>query len=472
MPNEKCEIGVFGLGTMGLNLALNFADHGFPVAVYNRTTEKTREFMAENAGSRDLRPGYDLNEFIGLLRQPRAIIIMVSSGKAVDAVIDEILPYLQPGDVLIDGGNSHFTDTDRRLKSLADKQILFLGLGVSGGEAGARYGPSLMPGGPREAYGRVKSVLQKAAAQVNGEPCVTYLGPGSAGHYVKMVHNGIEYGLMELIAETYDLLKRALGLPLRDIADLFEQWDREELNSFLINITPKILRHQDPETGTPLIDMILDVAQQKGTGMWTTEEALQLQVGTLTIDTAVMMRDLSNYKSERQTAARVLGRSPIAFKGDRQILIKKLKNALFAGMITTYAQGMALLKKASENYDYGLNLEAVARIWRGGCIIRSALLEHIRSAFVAKKDLPNLLLDPYLGQEFISREDDLRDVVIAAAEMGLPAAAMMATLAYEIAYSSAQLPANLIQAQRDYFGAHTYKRIDVPGSFHTEWDQD
>ena len=472
MPKPKCEIGVVGLGTMGRNLALNFADHGFPVAVYNRTAAKTREFMAQEAGSRDLRPGYDLQEFTGLLRHPRAIIIMVAAGSAVDAVISEILPFLEPGDVLIDGGNSHFSDTDRRIKSMSDKQVLFLGLGVSGGESGARYGPSLMPGGPREAYDRVAPVLEAAAAQVNGEPCVAYLGPGSAGHYVKMVHNGIEYGLMELIAETYDLLKRALGLQPQELAAIFEQWNQEELNSFLIEITSKIFRRLDDKTGQPLVDLILDKAKQKGTGMWTTEEALHLQVGTPTIDIAVVMRDLSGSKSEREAAAKVLARPQIAFEGDRQLLIEKLKNALFAGMITTYAQGMALLKRASETYSYGLNLEAVARIWRGGCIIRSALLEHIRSAFLARADRPNLLLDPYLCQEFISREDDLVDVVIVAAEMRLPAAALMATLAYVIAYRSAQLPANLIQAQRDYFGAHTYERVDAPGTFHTQWDQD
>ena len=472
MPKPKCEIGVVGLGTMGRNLALNFADHGFPVAVYNRTAEKTREFMGREAGARDLRPGYDLQEFTGLLRQPRAIIIMVSAGSAVDAVIGEILPFLDPGDVLIDGGNSHFTDTDRRIKSLLEKQVLFLGLGVSGGESGARYGPSLMPGGSREAYDRVAPVLRAAAAQVNGEPCVAYLGPGSAGHYVKMVHNGIEYGLMELIAETYDLLKRALGLLPRELAAIFEQWNREELNSYLIEITSKIFRRLDDKTGQPLVDLILDKAKQKGTGMWTTEEALQLQVGTPTIDMAVMMRDLSGFKSEREAAAQVLGRPQIAFAGDRQLFISRLKNALCACLITTYAQGMALLKKASETYGYGLNLEAVARIWRGGCIIRSALLEHIRSAFLARADLPNLLLDPYLRQEFRSREDDLRQVVSAAAELRLPAAALMASLAYVIAYSSAQLPANLIQAQRDYFGAHTYERVDAPGTFHTQWDQD
>ncbi len=472
MPEIKCEIGVIGLGTMGRNLALNFADHGFSVAVYNRTAEKTREFMAQEAGSRDLLPGYDLQEFIGLLRRPRAIIMMVAAGPAVDALISEILPFLEPGDVLIDGGNSHFTDTDRRIKFLSGKQVWFLGLGVSGGESGARYGPSLMPGGPREAYDRVASVLKAAAAQVNGEPCVAYLGPGSAGHYVKMVHNGIEYGLMELIAETYDLLKRALGLQPRDLAAIFELWNQDELNSFLIEITPKIFRRLDDKTGQPLVDLILDKAKQKGTGMWTSEEALHLQVGTPTIDMAVVMRDLSGFKSEREAAARVLARPQIAFAGDRQLFIRRLKNALFACLITTYAQGMALLKKASETYGYGLNLEAVARIWRGGCIIRSALLEHIRSAFLAQADLPNLLLDPYLRQEFMSREDDLRQVVIVATELGLPAAAMMATLAYVMAYRSAQLPANLIQAQRDYFGAHTYERVDAPGTFHTQWDQD
>jgi 6-phosphogluconate dehydrogenase len=457
---------------MGRNLALNFADHGFPVAVYNRTAEKTRELMAREAGSREIRPGYELKEFAGLLRRPRAIITMVSAGEAVDAVIKELLPFLETGDLLIDGGNSHFTDTNRRGKILAAKGLLFLGLGVSGGEAGARYGPSLMPGGRREGYDRVAHVLEAAAAHVNDEPCVAYLGPGSAGHYVKMVHNGIEYGLMQLISETYDLLKRGLKMTPEELHRVYADWNQGELSSFLVEITAHVLQKKDEKTGKPLIDLIKDEARQKGTGMWTSWEAMDLQAGTPNIDIAVVMRDLSGYKAERLAAAQVLTAPELVFGGDRPRLLEKLKNALFAGMIATYAQGLALLKKASGIYGYRLDLETVARIWRGGCIIRAALLEDIRAAFQARADLNNLLLDPVVGGEFMSRQRDLRDMVVVAAELGVPAPGLMLALAYFDAYRSAELPANLIQAQRDYFGAHTYERVDAQGAFHTRWEDD
>ena len=472
MPKKGCEIGVVGLGTMGRNLALNLADHGFPVAVYNRTAEKTREFMAQEAGGRDIRPGYELKEFAGLLRQPRAMLIMVAAGEAVDAVIKEFLPLLDPGDLLIDGGNSHFTDTNRRGKILAAKRLLFMGLGVSGGEAGARYGPSLMPGGRREGYDRVGYMLEAAAAHVNGDPCVAYLGPGSAGHYVKMVHNGIEYGLIQLIAETYDLMKRGLGMTPEELHRVYAGWNDAELSSFLLEITARIFLKKDEKTGKPLIDLIRDEAKQKGTGMWTSWEAMDLQVATPTIDIAVVLRGLSGYKAERLAAAQVLAGPKLEFGGDKARFLEKLKNALFAGMIATYAQGLALLKKASATYGYGLDLETVTRIWRGGCIIRAALLEDIRAAFRSRPDLDNLLLDPKLGKEFMARQQDLRDAVGVATEQGLPAPALMMSLAYFDAYRSSQLPANLIQAQRDYFGAHTYERLDAPGTFHTEWDQD
>ncbi len=472
MPKQGCEIGVIGLGTMGRNLALNFADHGFPVAVYNRTAEKTREFMAQEVGSRHIRPGYELKEFVGLLRRPRALLIMVAAGDAVDAVIKEVWPLLAAGDLIIDGGNSHFTDTNRRARALAVNKVMFMGLGVSGGEAGARYGPSLMPGGHREAYDRVGPVLEAAAAHVNGDPCVAFLGPGSAGHYVKMVHNGIEYGLMELIAETYDLLKRGLGMQPEELHQVYADWNRGQLSSFLLEITARIFLKKDEKTGQPLVDLILDRAKQKGTGMWTSWEAMDLQAGTPTIDIAVVMRDLSGYQADRQAAAQALASPGPVFGGDRARFLEKLKNALYAGMIATYAQGLVLLKKASATYNYGLDLETVARIWRGGCIIRAALLEDIRAAFRARPDLGNLLLDPKLAGEFQARQQDLRDVVSVAAELGLPAPGLMVSLAYFDAYRSARLPANLIQAQRDYFGAHTYERLDAPGTFHTEWDQD
>ncbi len=472
MGNKGCDLGLIGLGVMGRNLALNIADHGFPVAVYNRTAERTREFMEEEVAGRDIRPGYTLGEFLGLLRRPRAILILVPAGPAVDAVIGELLPLLAAGDLIIDSGNSHFTDTDRRSKSCADKGLLFMGLGISGGEHGARYGASLMPGGPREGFERVRPILEAVAAQVEGEPCVAYLGAGSCGHYVKMVHNGIEYGLMQLIAETYDLMKRGLGLSPEELASVYDTWNHTELNSYLLEITARIFRQRDEKTGQPLIDLILDQAKQKGTGKWTSWDAMDLQVPTPSIDAAVMMRDLSGYKAERQAAAQVLKGPAAIFPGERESFIGPLKHALYAGMIITYAQGMALLSQASRTYNYQLNLELVARIWRGGCIIRAALLQDIRAAFRARPDLPNLLMDSRLGQEVMSRQTDLRTIVCRAGELGLPAPGLMVSLAYFDAYRSATLPANLTQAQRDYFGAHTYERLDTPGIFHTQWPED
>jgi 6-phosphogluconate dehydrogenase len=470
MSNQGCDIGLIGLGTMGRNFVLNMADHGFSVAVYNRTTEKTKDFMETEVGSRTIKAGYNLKEFLGLLKRPRAMIMLVAAGDPVDMVIRELVPLLSPGDLIIDGGNSHFTDTNRRGKILSGKKLHFMGMGISGGEAGARYGPSLMPGGSQEMYDRVGPILEAASAHVNGDPCVTYLGPHSAGHYVKMVHNGIEYGIMELIAETYDLMKRGLGLTPPELAAIYHGWNRAELNSYLLEITAKIFTKKDGPTGKFLVDMILDKAKQKGTGMWTSWDAMDLQTGTPTIDVAVVMRDLSGYKEERLAAAQVLGRPAQTFTGDKKRFIGQLKSALYAGMIATYAQGLALLHTASSTYAYNLDLEAVARIWRGGCIIRAALLEDIRNAFKAKADLANLLMDPHLGKEFLSREADLREVVKVAVTLGLPAPALMATLGYFDTYRSTALPANLIQAQRDCFGAHQYERLDAPGSFHTEWE--
>jgi 6-phosphogluconate dehydrogenase len=345
-----------------------------------------------------------------------------------------------------------------------------MGMGISGGEAGARYGPSLMPGGPREVYDRVGSILEAASAHVNGDPCCTYLGPGSAGHYVKMVHNGIEYGIMELIVETYDLCKRGLGMTPEEFAPIYDAWNKAELNSYLVEITAKIFAKKDDRTGNFLVDMILDKAKQKGTGMWTSWDAMDLQSGTPTIDVAVVMRDMSGYKEERGAASQVLSGPAPEFKGDKTRFVGLLRNSLYAGMIAAYAQGMALLHKASNSYNYNLDLEAVARIWRGGCIIRAALLEDIRNAYKSKADLANLLMDPYLGKEFLKREADLREVVRVAASLELPAPALMVTLGYYDAYRSAVVPANLIQAQRDFFGAHQYERIDAEGSFHTQWE--
>ena len=471
MNHQGCDIGLIGLGVMGRNFVLNMADHGFSVAVYNRTTETTRDFMENEVGSRPIKAGYELKEFVGLLKKPRAVIMLVSAGDAVDAVIDELLPLLEPGDLIIDSGNSHFTDTNRRVKFLSGKNLHFFGMGISGGEAGARYGPSLMPGGSQEMYDRIGPILEAAAAHVNGDPCCAYLGPGSAGHYVKMVHNGIEYGIMELIGETYDLMKRGLGLTPPELASIYDAWNRTELASYLVEITAKIFTKKDDRTDNYLVDMILDKAKQKGTGMWTSWDAMDLQSETPTIDVAVVMRDLSGAKKERQAASQFLAGPVPNFTGDKERFIGQLKNAFYASMIATYAQGMALLHKASSAYSYNLDLEAVARIWRGGCIIRAALLEDIRNAFKAKPGQTNLLMDPYLGKEFLKRQADLREVVQVAATLGLPASGFMATLGYFDAYRSAVLPANLIQAQRDFFGAHTYERLDAPGVFHTEWEE-
>ncbi|MFZ5451010.1 MAG: NADP-dependent phosphogluconate dehydrogenase [Thermodesulfobacteriota bacterium] len=472
MGNQSCDIGLVGLGVMGRNLVLNMADHGFAVAIYNRTTAKTREFMDQEVGGRDIRGGYTLAEFVGHLKVPRAIIITVSAGPPVDAVIDELLPLLNPGDLIIDGGNSFFKDTRRRGQALEAKGLLYLGLGISGGEEGARHGPSLMPGGSREAYDRVRPILETAAAQVRGEPCVAYLGGGATGHFVKMVHNGIEYAIMELLAESYDLLRRGLGLSLEEIAGIFAEWNRGELASYLVEITVPILRRVDQKTGRPLLDLILDEARQKGTGEWTSQEAMDLHVPTPTIDTAVMMRDLSGFKAEREEAARVLDDPQPGFLGDPQVFVSQLGRALYAGMVLAFAQGLALLEHASRAYGYRLELEAVARIWRGGCIIRAALLEDIRAAYQLQPGLPHLLLDPKLGEAVRDRGPDLRAVARIAGELGIPAPGLQVSLAYYDAYRSARLPANLIQAQRDYFGAHTYERTDSPGIFHTSWTED
>jgi 6-phosphogluconate dehydrogenase len=454
---------------MGRNLVLNMADHGFSVAVYNRTIEKTREFIDQGAGSRDIRGSYDLKEFTSSLRKPRAILLLVNAGPPVDEVIQELLAYLEPADLVIDSGNSYFLDTNRRAKSLAEREILYMGMGISGGEYGARHGPSMMPGGPKESYERVRPILEEVAAKVKGEPCVTHLGPTSAGHYVKMVHNGIEYGIMELIAETYDLMKRGLGLTNDELHTVYDQWNRAELKSYLMEITANIFLQPDDKTGKRLIDVILDQAKQKGTGKWTSCDAMNLQVATPTINMAVLARDLSSLKAEREIASKVLKGPKIAFQRDRNVFIDQLKNALYASMIITYAQGMTLLRGASEAYGYGLNLEAIARIWRGGCIIRAALLEDLRAAFQAKPDLHNLLMDPRVAKEVVLRQGDLRTVISLAVKQGIPVPGLMSALGYYDSYRSGWLPVNLIQAQRDYFGAHTYERIDEKGTFHTQW---
>jgi len=468
---QRYEIGMVGLGVMGRNLVLNMADHGCAVAGYDKDPAKVEALRKESA-ERNIRGAANILDFVALLHKPRAIMMLVPAGAPVDSVIKDLLPHLDKGDLIIDAGNSYFKDTDLRARNLAAKGIQLLGVGVSGGEEGARHGPSIMPGGPKEAYEQVRPVFEAAAAKVNGDPCVTWLGPGSAGHFVKMIHNGIEYGVMQLIAETYDLMKRGLALTDDELHDVFSAWNNGELNGYLMEITSQIFSRVDETTGQRLIDEILDVAKQKGTGMWTSQSAMELQGPIPTIDLAVAMRDLSVFAKERERASAIYQRSQRRFTGDHDTFLTQLGRALYAAMIITYAQGLALLVVASGKYEYHLDLEAIARIWRGGCIIRAALLEDICAAFHARRDLPNLLLDPNLSHKVMEHQEDLRRVVCLAAESGVPAPGLMVSLGYLDAYRSAWLPANLIQAQRDYFGAHTYERIDAKGTFHTEWGKD
>jgi len=470
-PQQRYEIGMVGLGVMGRNLVLNMAEHGFSVAGYDKDAAQV-EALRQESKERDVRGAVDIKEFIALLRKPRAVMLLVPAGAPVDSVIKDLLPHLQSGDLIIDGGNSYFKDTDVRARNLAAKGIQFLGVGVSGGEEGARHGPSIMPGGPKVAYERVRPVFEAAAAKVNGDSCVTWLGPGSAGHFVKMVHNGIEYGVMQLIAETYDLMKRGLGMNDDEVREVYALWNKDELNGYLVEITSHIFSKPDEKTGQRLIDEILDVAKQKGTGMWTSQSAMELQVPIPTIDLAVAMRDLSVFAKEREQAGAIYQRSVRRFASDRDTFLRQLGRALYAAMIVTYAQGLALLVVASDKYKYHLDFEAVARIWRGGCIIRAALLKDICAAFHAKPELPNLLLDPSLSHKLMEHQEDLRQVVCQAAESGVPVPGLMVSLGYLDAYRSAWLPANLIQAQRDYFGAHTYERVDAKGTFHTDWEKE
>jgi 6-phosphogluconate dehydrogenase len=469
MKNDKVEIGMVGLGVMGRNLVLNIADHGFSVAGYDKDPAKVQE-LGDATGDRSVFAAPELEGFIGRLRKPRAVMMLVPAGPPVDNVIRDLLPGLEAGDLIIDGGNSHYPDTELRASALEEKGIAYLGVGISGGEHGARHGPSMMPGGPRDAYERVRPILEAAAARVDGEPCVTYLGPGSAGHYVKMVHNGIEYAIMQLIAETYDLMKRGLGLRDDELHQVYDRWNHGELSGYLMEITAEIFRRIDKQTGKRLIDVILDEARQRGTGMWTSQDAMSLQVPVPTIDIAVAMRDLSGFREEREDASQTLEGPQERFPGYREAFLEALRDALYAAMVIAYGQGMAQLHVASDVKGYGLHLADVARIWRGGCIIRAALLDKILKAYGRRPDLPNLLLDPDLGSAVADRQAELRFVVATSASMGIPTPGLMTALAYFDAYRSAWLPANLIQAQRDYFGAHTYERIDAKGVFHTVWE--
>lgn len=468
----KRTFGVIGLAVMGENLALNVESRGFPIAVYNRTPAKTETFMAERATGKDVKAAYSLKEFVQTLERPRNILVMVKAGSPVDAVIQELKPLLDEGDTIIDGGNSLYEDTERRTKELESTGLGFVGMGVSGGEEGALHGPSLMPGGTEAGYKDLEPILVKIAAQVDDGPCVTYIGPGGAGHYVKMVHNGIEYGDMQLIAEAYDLLKNALGLDHKQLHEVFKEWNTtDELNSFLIEITADIFTYIDPETNLPLVDLILDSAGQKGTGRWTVVSSLELGVPIPTMYAAVNARVMSAYKDERIAASKALTGPTGKYEGDIQAFINKVRDALYCSKMCSYAQGMALMSKASSEFGYNLNLPEIARIWKGGCIIRAGFLDKIKSAFKDNPSLPNLLLAPEFKQSILDRQAAWREVLTVSSQLGIPVPAFSASLDYFDSYRRDRLPQNLTQAQRDYFGAHTYERTDKPQGefFHTEW---
>lgn len=471
---QSCDIGIIGLGVMGRNLLLNMADHGFTVAGYDKDPNQVNSLRDEAK----LHTIYDtqyLKEFIELLKRPRAILILVPAGKPVDAVIYDLLPYLDQGDLIIDAGNSYYKDTDLRTQTLKAKGIQFLGMGISGGEEGARHGPSMMPGGKKEAYERIRGIVESIAAKVNGEPCVTYIGTGSSGHFVKMVHNGIEYAIMQLISECYDLMKRGLGYNNEQLCEVYSKWNEGELNSYLIEITSHIFKTMDNvDPKKHLIDLINDVAKQNGTGMWTALSAMELQVPTPTINIAVTMRDLSVLQNERKEFSAIYSMRDKFNEQkipDQILFLHQLEEALFIAIIMVYAQGMALLQTASLQYQYDLNLEAIARIWRGGCIIRSQFLEKIVEAFQQNKNLSNLLGDPSISSLIEKQQASLRIIVSTTAQCGIPTPAMMDALSYFDAFRSERLPTNLIQAQRDYFGSHGYERLDVEGNFHTKWEE-
>ncbi len=474
MSQQK--FGVIGLAVMGENLALNVERNGFPIAVYNRTSSKTDEFMQTRAVGKNVKAAYSLEEFVQSLERPRRILVMVKAGKPVDAVIEQLKPLLDKDDMIIDGGNSLYEDTERRTQELEATGLGFMGMGVSGGEEGALWGPSLMPGGTEASYKSLEPILTKIAAQVDDGPCVTFVGPGGAGHYVKMVHNGIEYGDMQLIAEAYDLLKNSLGLSNQELHEVFAEWNTtDELNSFLVEITADIFTKIDDQgTGQHLVDLIVDAAGQKGTGRWTVISALEMGVAIPTITAAVNARIMSGIKDERIAASEQLPGPTAKFDGDVKAFINKIRDALYCSKICSYAQGMALLGAASKEFNYNLNLGEMARIWKGGCIIRAGFLNKIKQAYDENPQLPNLLLAPEFKQTILDRQQAWREVLVMANTLGIPVPAFSASLDYFDSYRTARLPQNLTQAQRDYFGAHTYERIDKSRGefFHTEWMED
>jgi 6-phosphogluconate dehydrogenase len=467
----KYKIGVVGLGVMGRNLALNIERNGFSVVAYNRNGARTESFIKGPAAGKNIIGVDSLQGLMAALEQPRRILLMVTAGSPVDSTIALLKEYMEPGDILIDGGNSFFMDTERRSRELEKEGFNFIGTGVSGGEEGALWGPAIMPGGQPEAWTAVKDIFEAVSAKVNGDPCVAYIGPRGAGHYVKMVHNGIEYGDMQLIAEAYDILHRGLGLTNPQLHDVFCKWNRGKLESYLIEITADIFARTDPQTGKAVVDLILDEAQQKGTGKWTSQNALDLGSPIPTINASVESRIISGYKQERVSASSLLKGPELKIAGNAQNLIDTVRDALYAAKICSYAQGFSLLRQASQEYDYNLNYAEIAQIWRGGCIIRARFLNDVSAAFNRTPDLANLMMDVEFSGIMNTHQGALRKVIALATESGIPALAFSSALAYYDAYRSSRLPANLTQAQRDYFGAHTYRRIDCEGIFHTEWTE-
>lgn len=470
----QAKIGLIGLAVMGENLALNIERNGFPIAVWNRDPKKVETLLQTRAKGKNFVGATSVVEFIKSLERPRKIIMLVKAGDPVDWTVSQLKPHLEEGDILIDGGNSWYLDTERRVRELSKDGINFIGSGVSGGEEGALWGPSLMPGGDRQAYEHIRPIWEAIAAKVDDGPCVTYIGPDGSGHFVKMVHNGIEYGDMQLIAEAYDMMRRGLGMPADELGDVFAEWNKGVLSSFLIEITAEIFKVKDKETGKPLVDLIMDKAGQKGTGLWTSKVALDMGVAIPTIESALAARMMSGLKTQRIEASKVLpGAENERYTGDKKEFVQAVHDALYASKICSYAQGMALIKTASDAAKWNLDMGEISRIWKGGCIIRAQFLDKIKQAYRRRADLPNLLVDPDFREEVSKAQKNWRKAVTAAQSMGVPCLAMSSSLAYYDSYRSENLPQNLTQAQRDFFGAHTYERVDKPevGFVHTEWRQ-
>ena len=475
MAQATAQIGVTGLGVMGRNLARNFARHGYTVALHNRTVSRVTDMVTQFGREGNFVPAQTAKEFVASLERPRRVLIMVNAGPATDAVIDEFAPLLEPGDMIIDGGNAHFKDTRRREAALRQQNLHFVGMGVSGGEEGALSGPSIMPGGSAASYQSLGPMLETISAHVDGVPCCTHIGPDGAGHFVKMVHNGIEYADMQLIAEAYDLLRHAIGFEPAQAAEVFRRWNTGRLDSYLIEITAEVLAHVDEapsSTGKPFVDIVLDQAEQKGTGRWTVQEALDMGVPVGGIAEAVFARSLSGHADLRQAARPLPGPRPGANQAQAAEFADQIEQALYASKLVSYAQGWNMMDVGSREYDWGVDLGKIATIWRGGCIIRAAFLDRIRAAYTANPDLPTLLADEDFGKDLATAQDSWRTVVATAARLGIPVPGFSAALSYYDALRAERLPAALIQGLRDYFGAHTYRRVDRDGTFHTLWAQD